>query len=371
MDLLQRLAREVLERLREVPGLVNAELDLESRRPEFQVHLDRERASAFGLSVQEVGDTVNTAVDGTIATYINRKDRRVPVRVKFQETFVRNAQDIERMPLFPAGREPIHLGHIARVGIGQGNSEVTRIDQSRMIEITGDLAGRSLGDVSRDVRARLADLKLPPGYFILPGEDERALERSNWELMILAALAIFLVYVVMAVQYDSLVNPFVIMFAVPPALSGSILGLYLTSTSFGATALIGVIMLVGIVVNNAILMVEYIEQIEAEGRPRREAIVSGAAVRLRPILMTSITTIVGLVPLALGLDQGSEMLQPLGVVMLFGLSLSTFVTLFLTPCLYETVHGGVDVLRRWVGLEAVPAAASPSTTDAVSEPRQE
>ncbi|MBI3025445.1 MAG: efflux RND transporter permease subunit, partial [Candidatus Tectomicrobia bacterium] len=135
-------------------------------------------------------------------------------------------------------------------------------------------------------------------------------------------------------------------------------------------ALIGVIMLVGIVVNNAILMVEYIGQIEGEGSPRRRAIVEGAAVRLRPILMTSVTTIVGLIPLAMGWDQGSEMLKPLGVVMLFGLSISTFVTLFLTPCLYETVHGGVDVLRRWVGLEAAPAAAAPSSSEAAPEPRK-
>lgn len=370
LNVLQHLSQEVTARLQGIPGLLNLQLEQEQRRPEFQVRLDRERAATFGLSVQQVGETVNTAVDGTIITYINRQDRRVPVRVKFQETLVRNAQDLERLPLFPAGREPIHLGHIGRVSIGQGSSEITRIDQSRMVEITADLAGRSLGDVSRDVRARLADIRLPAGYFILPGEDEKALERTNYELLILAILAIFLVYVVMAVQYDSLVNPFVIMFAVPPALSGSILGLYLTGTSFGATALIGVIMLVGIVVNNAILMVEYIEQIEGEGSPRRRAIVEGAAVRLRPILMTSVTTIVGLIPLAMGWDRGSEMLQPLGVVMLFGLSVSTFVTLFLTPCLYETVHGGVDVLRRWVGLEAAPAAAAPSSSEAAPEPRK-
>ncbi|MBI3126545.1 MAG: efflux RND transporter permease subunit [Candidatus Tectomicrobia bacterium] len=370
LDALQRASREVLDRLQGIPGLVNLELDQEQRRPEFLVRLDRERASAFGLSVQQVGDTVNTAVDGTVVTYINRQDRRVPVRVKFQETLVRTAQDLERLPLFPSGREPIHLGHIAQVRIGQGSSEITRIDQSRMVEITADLAGRSLGDVSRDVRARLAGLKLPQGYFVLPGEDEQALERSNRELMVLAVLAVFLVYVVMAVQYDSLVNPFVIMFAVPPALSGAVLGLYLTGTSFGATALIGVIMLVGIVVNNAILMVEYIEQIESEGVRRWDAIVSGASIRLRPILMTSVTTIVGLIPLALGWDQGSEMLKPLGVVMLFGLSVSTFVTLFLTPCLYTTAHGGVDVLRHWVGLGGAPVSASPSTTDAPSEPRR-
>jgi len=371
LNVLSGIAAEVIDRLQGIPGLVNLQLDQEQRRPEFQVQLDRERAGEFGLSVQQVGDTVNTAVDGTIATYVNRQDRRIPVRVKIEDARMRNAQDIERLPLFPEGREPIQLGHIARVSIGQGSAEITRIEQNRMVEITGDLAGRSIGDVSQDVRARLADMKLPAGYFVLPGEDEKALERSNRELFLLAALAIFLVYVVMAVQYDSLVNPFVIIFAVPPALSGALVGLYLTGTPFGSTALIGVILLVGIVVNNSILMVEYIEQIRAEGLPRREAIVAGAAVRLRPILMTSLTTIIALVPLALGWGQGSEMLQPLGVVVLFGLSFSTFVTLFLTPCLYEIVQNGVARLRRWVGLGGGAPAESLPSADALPEPRRD
>ena len=162
----------------------------------------------------------------------------------------------------------------------------------------------------------------------------------------------------MAIQYDSLVNPFVIIFAVPPALSGALFGLYLTGTPFGSTVLIGVILLVGIVVNNSIVMVDYIERLRGEGMELREAIIAGASVRLRPILMTTLTTVFALIPLALGWGQGSEMLQPLGIVVLSGLSLSTLLTLFLVPCIYYLAQKGVARLRSWVGL--APREFSPS-----------
>ncbi|MDA1000240.1 MAG: efflux RND transporter permease subunit [bacterium] len=359
-ELITRLAVDLVTRLQGIPGLVNLQVDEVERRPELKVHLDRERAAEVGLSVEEVGTTVGTAVDGTVTTYLTRKDRRVPVRVKLADIHVRSAEDLENLPLFPQGREPIRLRHVAQVRRGQTSSVIVRIDQNRMVEITGDITDRSIGEVSRDVRARLANFKIPPGYFVLPGDDEQTLKKSNRELMIVTLLAIFLVYVVMAVQYDSMVKPFVIIFAVPPALAGALMGLYLTGTPFGATALIGVILLVGIVVNNSIVMVEYISQLQARGGGREEAILEGAVVRLRPILMTTCTTVLALIPLALGWGQGSEMLQPLGVVVMSGLTLSALVTLFLTPCLYEVIQGGVAVLRRWVGLEEKGATGAES-----------
>ena len=204
--------------------------------------------------------------------------------------------------------------------------------------------------MSADVRARLRTIQTPRGYFILPGDDEENLRKSNRELLMLALLAIFLVYTVLAVQYDSLVNPLVIIFAVPPALTGAILGLYLSGTPFGSTVLIGVILLVGIVVNNAIVMIDYIERLRERGLGLREAIVEGASTRLRPILMTTLTTVIALLPLASGWGRGSEMLTPLGLVVLSGLSLSTFFTLFLAPCIYLAAQNAVRALRRAVGL---------------------
>ncbi|MFQ5693297.1 MAG: efflux RND transporter permease subunit, partial [Nitrospinota bacterium] len=152
---LHRIAEEVAERLQGIPGLVNLQVDQDERRQEFKVRVDRERAAEFGLSVEDVGATVSTAVDGFVATHLNRRDRRVPVRIKLSDTRIRSAQDLENLPLFPPGRDPIRLRHVARVHRGVGSSQIVRIDQSRMVEVTGDLAGRSIGEVSRDVRVRL------------------------------------------------------------------------------------------------------------------------------------------------------------------------------------------------------------------------
>jgi len=358
LTVINRLAEELVDRLQGIPGLNNVQVNEDRPRPEFRVEINRQRAAELGLSVEDVGDTVSTAIDGSVATYLNRLDRRVPVRVKLADTEIRSEQDLENLPLFPPGREPTRLGHVARVRYGTGSSTIARMDQYRIVQVTGDIQDRSIGEVGQDVRARIAGMEIPRGYFILPGDDEENLRKSNRELLILALLSIFLVYVVMAIQYDSLVNPFVIIFAVPPALSGALFGLYLTGTPFGSTVLIGVILLVGIVVNNSIVMVDYIERLRGEGMELREAIIAGASVRLRPILMTTLTTVFALIPLALGWGQGSEMLQPLGIVVLSGLSLSTLLTLFLVPCIYYLAQKGVARLRSWVGL--APREFSPS-----------
>ncbi|MBT5367601.1 MAG: efflux RND transporter permease subunit, partial [Nitrospinaceae bacterium] len=359
LKVINQIGEETVDRLQGIPGLKNVQLNEDRPRPEYHIKINRERAAELGLSVEEVGDTVSTAIDGSVATYLNRADQRVPVRVKLSDTAIKSAQDLENLPLFPVGRESTRLSHVAQVRYGSGSSVIVRVDQNRRLQITGDISGRSLGDVSRDVRARLADIKLPRGYFILPGDDEENLNKSNRELLTLALLALFLVYVVMAIQYDSFVNPFVIIFAVPPALSGALIGLYLTGTPFGSTVLIGIILLVGIVVNNSIVMVDYIEQLRRQGTEIREAIVEGASTRLRPILMTTLTTVCALVPLALGWGQGSEMLKPLGVVVLSGLSLSTLFTLFLVPCVFLVAKNLVAKLRSLVGL--APRELSPSS----------
>lgn len=347
---IHRIAEEVVEKLQDVPGLHNVQMNEDRPRPEFRIQVNRERAAELALSVEEVGDTVATAVDGSIATFINRADARVPVRVKFSDTNIRSERDLENLPLFPQNGRSTRLHHVARVRYGQGSSVITRTDQNRIVQITGDIQGRSLGDVSADVRARLRTIQTPRGYFILPGDDEENLKKSNRELLMLALLAVFLVYTVLAVQYDSLVNPLVIIFAVPPALTGAILGLYLSGTPFGSTVLIGVILLVGIVVNNAIVMIDYIERLRERGLGLREAIIEGASTRLRPILMTTLTTVIALLPLASGWGRGSEMLTPLGLVVLSGLSLSTLFTLFLAPCIYLAAQNAVGSLRRAVGL---------------------
>jgi multidrug efflux pump subunit AcrB len=270
LKILNQIAGEVVDRLQDIPGLNNVQMNEDRPRPEFHIRVNRERAAELGLSVEEIGETVSTALDGSVATYLNRQDLRVPVRVKLADTEIKSEQDLGNLPLFPVNREPTRLSHVAEVRYGQGSTYIVRVDQNRLLQVTGDISGRSLGDVSQDVRARLEGIKLPRGYFLLPGDDEENLKKSNRELMILALLALFLVYTVLAVQYDSLANPLVIIFAVPPALSGALLGLYFTGTPFGSTVMIGMILLVGIVVNNSIVMVDYIERLREGGlRPAR------------------------------------------------------------------------------------------------------
>ncbi|MBI2880062.1 MAG: efflux RND transporter permease subunit [Candidatus Tectomicrobia bacterium] len=349
LTVLEEVGQELLRRLRRIPGLVNIDRNLDDRDPEFRVHVDRERAAQFGLTVTEVGNTLRSAVDGVIATRLTRGDRQVDVRVRFADASVRSQADLENVSLFPRGGEIIPLRHVARVRSGMGPSAITREDQARMLEIVADVQGRPLGEVARDIQQAAQGISFPPGYAFVPGGEEESLKETNRSLVLLTALAIFLVFVVMAVQYESLSNPLVIIMTVPLALMGGILGLYFTGTPVGATVLLGVILLVGIVVNNAILIVEYIVQRRRDhGVPRAEAVVQACTLRLRPIFMTSFTTIIGLAPLAVGMGEGSEMMRPLGIVVAVGLGFATFITLILTPTLYTVVDDAVTSLRRLV-----------------------
>lgn len=350
LAVLNRLSEQVTEKLAAVKGLVNVDKELPDPRPEYQVAIDRDRAAETGLSVEEIGNTVRTAIEGTVATKLTRGNREVDVRVQFPQSKIQGEDDIARLALFPTNGAPIPLYHVARTLRGLGPASITREDQNRIIEISGDVRGRTIGEVGMDIKKELRDLEIPVGYNILPGGEEEALGEIHRSLWILALLAIFLVYVVMAVQYDSVINPFVIMFTVPMALMGSIVGLYVTKTPLGVTTLIGAILLIGIAVNNAIIMVEFIEQLRKDyGFSRHEAILTGCATRLRPILMTSGTTIAGLIPVAAGFGEGSEMVKPLGVAVIFGLGLATFLTLFIIPCVYCIMEDGANLLRAAFG----------------------
>lgn len=361
LPVLTQLVSLAMDAVRRVPGLLNVDTEADEPSPELQVVVDRERAIELGLRVEDVGNIVKTAVDGVVPTRLRRGDREVDLRVEFANTKIRSPSDLERLALFTPGGQRVPLYHLARVVAAIGPASITRNDQSRMIEIAGDIRGRSLGEVAADIRAALRTLDLPPGYHVVEGEEERSLRETNRNLFIIGLLAAFLVYVVMAVQYDSVINPLVIMGTVPLALTGSIVGLYVTKTPLGATVLLGVILLVGIVVNNAIIMIEYIEQLRKEhGYPRAQAVVTACGLRLRPILMTSITTVVGLVPLALGVGEGSEMTAPLGIVVLSGVSVSLLLTLFIIPCLYLTFEDLANLVRRLVGVAPRLAAAGPT-----------
>ncbi len=350
---LRRIGEEISARVKGVPGLENLEPSADEASPQLAVVLDRERAAYLGLSVAAVGQTLRTALDGTVATRYTSGNQEYDLRVMFPHDRFRSPEDLGSVALFPggAGGAPIYLRDVARVYNALGPTNILRVNQNRVLRLTGDVVTEvaSVGEVNDSIRARLAGLAVPDGYGIIFGGDEEAIRDNNRQLTIVVLLAIFLVFVVMAVQYESVVNPFVIILAIPLSLIGVGLLLRVTGTPLSAPVLLGVILLAGIVVNNAILLVEYIEIGRREqGLTREQAVVEAGAVRLRPILMTTLTTIFGMLPLAFGIGSGSELMQPLAIAVVGGLSVSTLLTLFVVPSAYLILDAAATRLRTWL-----------------------
>jgi len=340
VNTLEEAGRQVLKALEDQATLARFRPDADDRQPEIQILPDWERVSALGLTATQIGQTIQTAIEGSVPTQLQRGNRLVDVRVKLNEASVQVPSQLERLPLFVDNNRQVRLSDVAKIAEAQAPGEVQRINQRQVLLIAGNLTqGASLSTALEQVSTVLDSIDLPEGITILPSAAAESNQQLQSSLQLLGGLAAFLVFVVMAVQYNSLIDPLVIMFTIPLALAGGIFGLYITKTAIGATVIVGAVLLVGIVVNNAIIMVELANQIlEREKVDRKTAILKAAPQRLRPVLMTTITTVLGMFPLALGIGEGSEFLQPLGVVVFSGLSLATVLTLFIIPCFYTLLH---------------------------------
>jgi hydrophobe/amphiphile efflux-1 (HAE1) family protein len=350
---LQRIGEEIVAITRGVPGLENLQSSTEEASPQLAIELDRERASFLGLNVAAVGQTLRTALDGTVATRFTDANREFDVRVMLPRERFTSPEDLGSVALFPGGTggAPINLSDVANVYMTTGPTTITRENQNRILRLTGDVISEvaSVGVVNDSIRARLAQLDLPDGYGIIYGGEEEAIRENSRQLRIVVGLAIFLVFVVMAVQYESLVNPLVILFTIPLSLVGVGVALWGSGLPTSAPVLLGVILLAGIVVNNAILLVEYVEQYRREaGKSMEEAVIEAGAVRLRPIIMTTLTTCFGMLPLALGLGEGSELMRPLAVAVVGGLALSTLLTLFVVPSAYVVLNRAGDRIKTFL-----------------------
>jgi multidrug efflux pump subunit AcrB len=337
---LEEAGKQVLAAVEEQVPLARFRPDADPRQPEIQILPNWERVAAVGLTAQQIGDTIQTAIEGSTPTQLQRDNRLVDINVQLSEDSVQTSSELARLPLFVDNNRQVRLSDVAEIVEGKAPGEIQRINQRQVYIIAGNLSeGASLSEATKQVNSVLASLDLPSGVSVLPSSASQANEQLQNSLKLLGGLAAFLVFVVMAVQYNSLVDPLVIMFTIPLALAGGILGLYITQTAIGATVIVGAVLLVGIVVNNAIIMVELANQIRfSKGIDRQSAILQAAPQRLRPVLMTTITTVLGMFPLALGIGEGSEFLQPLGVVVFSGLSLATLLTLFIIPCFYILLH---------------------------------
>ncbi len=339
-DTLRQAGETILAALEERVPEANFRPDADDRQPELQILPDWSRLADLGLTAGDLGETLNAALEGVVPTELLRGNRLVDVRVRVGRDRVRSAAQIAQLPLLVNGGQPVRLGDVAAIRLGTAPAEIQRINQRQVYLLLGSLnEGQSLSAALANTEAVLAEVELPQGVTLLPSTTQASSRDLQRALGVLGGLASFLVFAVMAVQYNSPIDPLAIMLTVPLALAGALFGLFVTKTAIGATAIVGVVLLVGIAVNNAIVMVELANQRrDREGISRQAAILQAAPARLRPILMTTITTVLGLFPLALGMGEGSEFLQPLGIVVFSGLALATVLTLFLIPCFYVLLH---------------------------------
>jgi HAE1 family hydrophobic/amphiphilic exporter-1 len=334
---LERLSLNLAQKMRAIEGLRDVKASTEGGNPEVQIVFNRRRVAHVGLDVASIGNIIRNKVMGEVSTELNRQDRKVDIRVRVQEDQRNNVEDLRRLVVNSGGSVPIPLSAVADVKLERGPSEIRRIDQERVALITANLKGRDLGSVSQDIQNLINDMQLPPDFRISIGGQQREMVTSFDSMILAIALAIFLVYLVMASQFESLVQPFIIMFTIPFALIGVIVTLLVTGTPISVVVLIGLIMLAGIVVNNAIVLIDYINQLRKRGLTKREAIKQAGQVRLRPILMTTITTVLGLLPMALGFGEGAELRTPMAITVIGGLLVGTFLTLVVIPTVYDVV----------------------------------
>ncbi len=333
--LLRKVSEEARAVLATLPELADVETSLRSGAPEVQIIYDRDLLARFGLNINEVARLIRNKVQGYEATRYNLKDRRIPIVVRLGMEDRETVEEVRGLVVNPGGERPLPLSAVADVILGEGPSEVRRVDGQRVALVQANLAGGSLSAASARIEDALRSrVQWPDGMSYTLGGQNQEWERSRSSLWLALGLSMFLVYVIMAAQFESLIHPLVIMFTIPLAFLGSLALLWALNISLSIVVFLGMIMLAGIVVNNAIVLVDYINTLRARGMERTEAIVKAGSVRLRPILMTTATTVLGLLPMALGMGDGAEIRTPMALTVIAGLLSSTVLTLLLIPSVY-------------------------------------
>ena len=337
LDTLRTLSNAVAERIAQVRGVEDVETSMRLGDPEVQIAFDRDRLAAMELDPATASRLVRNAVQGEAATQFSDLDRKLDIRVRASE---RERSAVAELATLEVGRSQgraVPLAAVADVHLERGPSEIRRISQQRAAVVSGNLKGHDLSLAATEIETALAGLEVPPGAKVMLAGQNRELSESFASLRFALLLAVFLVYLVMASQFESLLHPFVIMFTLPMAVSGVVLTLVLTGQPVSVMVLIGLVVQAGIVVNNGIVLIDYVKQLRARGVAKVEALVEAGAVRLRPILMTTLATALGLLPMALGFGEGAEVRAPLALTLMGGLLSSTVLTLIVLPAVYATV----------------------------------
>ena len=334
-----RIAEKIQDIVKNVPGTVDVSVSRKQPRPEIRVHLDRDKAASLGLNVAIVADALRTNYYGFDDTKFREAGDDFDIELRLKKDERRSIQQIGETPLMTLTGQIVKLRNVATIEETFGPVEIARKNRIRITHVQAGVQGRVLGDVVRDIRKKMVALDLPPGVSIEWGGEVEEQRKAFNDLTLLLILGVTLVYMVMAAQFEDFIDPFIIMFSVPFAFVGVIWAFTLTGTALNIITFIGIIMLMGIVVKNAIVLVDYTKQLKKRGMNLHDAIVKGGKTRLRPILMTSLTTIFGMTPLAISRGEGSEVWNALGITVISGLLISALVSLILVPLIYSVVHG--------------------------------
>ncbi len=330
LNTLKTVGEKCLQKVKNVIGVKDADISIQAGYPELLIQLDRELLADKGLTPMQVANKLRTEIQGEIATKFNRGGDKIDIRVRTDQTYLQSIEDLKQLSIVE-GTTPIRLCDVAKIIENTGPSDIRRIGQKRVALITANIEGRDLASVSNEVLETLREVEKPREFFITLGGQNRELSTSYQSLRFALLLAVFLVYVVMASQFESIWLPILVMFSVPLAFIGVILVLFWTGTNLSVMVFLGSIVLAGIVVNNAIVLIDYTNQLISRGFSIHDAIVQASVVRLRPILMTTLTTVLGLLPMLVSHGEGSELRQPLALTVIAGLSSSTLLTLWIIP----------------------------------------
>lgn len=337
LEKLKEISEKIFKIVKETKGIVNPDIAPDFEKPEIHIKIKREKVNDLGLNATKLSNFLKGAVDGIVAGQYTDVvvNTDYDIRVLVDPEKMMTLKDLNTIKIHTGSGASVNLADIAEIIHSKGPVSIDREDQVRVASITADVLGLNVGKVTAQIREKLKDFELPAGYSITYSGEAQSAAESNKRLLIVIILAIILVYSVMSVQYDSLLDPLIIMFTVPLSVIGAFFTLFITGTPFGTTVFLGLILLVGIVINNAIVLVEFIKNFRKnEGLSVKDAVVKAGSVRLRPIMMTTLAAIMGMLPIAMGWGEGLEMLKPLSLTVLGGLLVGSFFTLFVIPIIY-------------------------------------
>lgn len=352
LDTLKQVSNQVAQVLAASPRYADVKSTMQAGQPEIQIHIDPARAAQLGLLTSDVADTVVAKVRGDVATRYTLHDRKIDVLVRNRDDQRASLDDIKNLIINPGSAQAVPLSSVADVSLEEGPGEIRRAGQQRVALVSANIAKGDLGSAALEANDLLSRIALPAGVFVHVAGQNEEMQSSFRSMQFALILAIFLVYLVMAAQFESLIHPLVIMFSVPLALVGAVFALFITRTTISVVVFIGLIMLAGIVVNNAIVLVDLVNQLRQRGMERDAALVEAGRSRLRPIIMTMLTTTLGLLPMALGMGQGAEIRAPMAITVIGGILFSTLLTLVVVPVAYSLLDRKRDVKQT----EAVVAA---------------